>query len=86
MIKRKENLTDTIQVPLIKLVCDFKVALQEEDYEFCGRIKFEMDRRARVYGVNKRALRKILACIRKYPDNSSHTNKQYFDTMFEKYL
>jgi hypothetical protein len=86
MIKKNENLTDAIQVPLIRLVCGFKLALQSEDYELCGKIKIELDRRERLYGINKKALKKILDCIRRFPSYEIPANKQHFDTVFEKYL
>lgn len=86
MIKKNENLTDTIQMPLIRLVYNFQYALHTENYELCGEIKLEIERRDRVYGINKQALRKILACIGKFPSYESPENKRHFDAMFEKYL
>ena len=86
MIKKNENLTDTIQMPLIRLVYNFQYALHTENYELCEKIKIEIDRRERVYGINKKALKKILACIREFPSYESPANKQHFDALFEKYL
>lgn len=86
MIEKNENLTDTIQMPLIRLVSGFKLALQAEDYELCGKIKDEMDRREHLYGINKTVLRKILNYIAGYPEEGSLENKQHFDAMFEKYF
>lgn len=87
MIKEKENLTDTIQMPLIRLFYSFQDALQAEDYELCGSIKSEMDRREHLYGINKKALRKILNCFRVLPpDDVSPDNIKYSYDVFEKYL
>lgn len=87
MIKVNENLTDQIQMPLIRLFYNFQYALQAEDYELCGKIKDEMDRRERVYGINKKALRKILDYFGTLPpDETSPENKKQCHTMFEKYL
>ncbi|MDR1339124.1 MAG: hypothetical protein LBK58_03595 [Prevotellaceae bacterium] len=87
MIKKNENLTDAIQVPLIRLFYNFQYALQAEDYELCKRIKFEMDRRKRVYGINKMALKKILNYFGTLPpDGTSPENKKLCHAMFAEYL
>jgi hypothetical protein len=87
MIKKNENLEDTIQVPLIRLFYNFQYALQAEDYKLCKRIKSEMDRRERLYGINKKALRNILDYFGSIlSDDISPENKKYSHDMFEKYL
>lgn len=87
MIKKNENLTDEIQMPLIRLFYSFQDALQAEDYELCEKIKDEMDRRKRLYGINKKALKKILDCFRVLPpDDVSPENIKYSHVVFEKYL
>lgn len=74
------------EVPCMSLFYDFRVALENEDYNMCQKIKDEFDRRDKLNEVDKEFMKYLLDFYNKYSDEDISFSKEHFNEVFNKYI
>lgn len=77
-----ENLSEAT---IISLFYDFRLALELEDFEFCEKIKTELEIREKKNDIDKEFITALLSFYNKYSDGET-MNKEYFNDFFSKYI
>lgn len=71
---------------IMHLFYDFRLALESEDYEYCNKLKVELERRASLNEIDKDLITSLLYFYNKYSTGDKSVNKDNFKDIFQNLL
>lgn len=71
---------------IMHLFYDFRLALESEDFEYCGRLKTELERRERLNEIDKDLIAALLHFYGRYSSGDKSVDKENFKEIFQNLL